>query len=80
MKIRYEGEEAELGDIGQLPVEVEVIEAEMAIKTDTSNLKVYAINSEGFITGVIPSSYEDGRLKFKLGENFCSIYYLIQAE
>ncbi len=80
MKIRYEGEEAELGDIGQLPVEVEVIEAEMAIKTNTSNLKVYAINSEGFITGVIPSSYEDGMLKFKLGENFCSIYYLIQAE
>lgn len=80
MKIKCEGEEAELEDIGQLPVEVEVIEVEMAIKTNIPDLKVYAINSEGFITGIIPSTYENGMLKFKLGENFCSIYYLIQAE
>jgi len=80
MEFKFEGDYAELINIGQLPVQVEVIEAEIGIKTNIPNLKIWAVNSEGFYIGVIPSNYEEGVLKFKIGESFCSIYYLIQAE
>ena len=58
---------------------MEVIEAEIRIKTEIPALKVWAVNAEGF-AGVVPSSYEDGVLSFRLGEKFASMYYLIQAE
>ncbi|MGC8718327.1 MAG: hypothetical protein ACP5RW_10060, partial [bacterium] len=80
MEFNFEGEYAELINLGQLPVQVEVIEVEISIKTNTPNLKVWAISSEGFYIGAIPSTYEEGMLRFKIGESFCSIYYLIQAE
>ena len=80
MEFKFEGDYAELINIGRLPVQVEVIEGEIGIKTNIPNLKIWAVNSEGFYIGAIPSNYEEGTLKFKIGESFCSIYYLIQAE
>jgi len=80
MEFNFEGEYAELINLGQLPAQVEVIEAEISIKTNIPNLKVWAVSSEGFYIGAIPSTYEKGILRFKIGESFCSIYYLIQAE
>ena len=40
-------------------------------------LKVLAVNAEGFFAGVVPSAYEDGILKLTLGGKFTSMYYLI---
>ena len=41
---------------------------------------VAAGKAESAFVGNIPVTYEDGCMKFKLGEKFLSIYYLIQAE
>ena len=70
----------ELSELGKAPIVCEVIEAEISIKTDRRDLLVWAINSESAFVGNIPVKYEDGCMKFKLGEKFPSIYYLIQAE
>ncbi len=67
-------------DVGRPPILVEVIEAEIHLKTQLSTLKVWAVNAEGFLAGVVTSTYENGILKFRLGEVFPSMYYLIQAE
>lgn len=67
-------------EVGRPPILVEVIEAEIRIKTEIETLKVWAVNAEGFFAGVVPSTYENGIFKFKLGGRFASMYYLIQAE
>ena len=67
-------------DYGKAPVLVESIQAEIAIETDVSGLVVWAISPEGFYVGLVPSTYEDGKLKFKVGEVSQSLYYLIVKE
>ena len=64
-------------DIGKPPVNVEVIKAEIEIKTDCDGLSVWAISPEGFYIGTVPATYENGILRFKLGEVAHSMYYLI---
>ena len=65
-------------DYGKPPVLVEVIKATIEIKTDVDGLVVHAISPEGFEIGKIDTVYEDGKLKFTLGEDTQSMYYLIQ--
>jgi hypothetical protein len=60
-----------------LGIEAEVIEADIEIETDRPTLEVWSIDSEGFYAGRIDSKYEDGRLKFTIGEEFACMYYLI---
>ena len=67
-------------DLGRAPIVCEVIEAEIAIKTDRRNMVVWAVNAEGFFAGQIPVTYEDGYMKFTVGPKFPSVYYFIQAE
>lgn len=66
-------------DIGTNPIEVEVIHADIELKTSVPNLEVWAIDSEGFYSGRLNSVYEDGTLKFTVGEEFPCMYYLIVA-
>ena len=70
----------QMDDFGKAPILCEVIEAEVAIRTSHSNMVVWAINAEGIFVGNVPTKYEDGFLKFTLGQKSPSIYYLIQAE
>lgn len=70
----------QLDDFGRVPIQCEVIEAEIAIQTDRKNMVVWSVNAEGVFSGNVPTKYEDGWLKFTLGSNFPSPYYLIQAE
>ena len=66
-----------LVEIGKTPILAEVIEAELEIECATENMLVCGITAEGYYTGTIPSTYEDGKLKFKIGDKFPSIYYHI---
>jgi hypothetical protein len=75
---KFEGEQ--MLDYGKPPILIEVIEAEIAIQTERTTLKVLAVNAEGMFVGAVKSRYEDGALRFKLGETMPSMYYLIQAE
>ncbi len=75
---KFDGEQ--MLDYGKPPILIEVIEAKITLKTVQSDLKVWAVNAEGFFIGRIPSEYKDGKLMFKLGDMYPSMYYLIQAE
>ena len=66
--------------LGKPPVEIEVIEADIELQTSHATLRVIGINAEGMQTGEIPSQYENGRLRFTIGQQFCSMYYLLQVE
>ena len=62
------------------PIICEVIEAEIELETKEKNLAVWSVNAEGLYSGKLPTRYEDGKLKFTLGNTCPSIYYLIMAE
>lgn len=74
----FEGEQ--MLDYGRPPITVEVIEAEIRLKTNNPDMYVWAVNAEGFYTGRVPASYENGWLIFKTGEVAPSLYYLIIKE
>ena len=67
-------------DIGHAPIVSEVIKADIAFKTEQKDLRVWAINAEGYYVGFVSTTYEDGWLKFRLGEEFPAAHYLIMAE
>lgn len=75
---KFEGDK--MLDYGKPPVLIEVIEADIHLKTHHNDLRVWAVNAEGFFVGVVPTRYENGVLSFALGNEFPSMYYLIQAE
>ena len=66
-------------EFGQLPVRVEVIKAKINLKTNRDNLRIYSITEKGMIHGIIPAEYKDGVLSFEIGQNWRSMYYLIQT-
>lgn len=66
-------------NVGHGPILVEVIYADVAIRTSRSNLRVRAVNPKGFFIGDVPSEYKDGVLRFSLGQSSASMYYLIHT-
>ena len=69
-------------DAGRQPVLAEVIEADIAIKTEIGDkLKVWGVNAEGFYAGKLPTTYQDGVLSFRIGDEMNpACYYLIVKE
>lgn len=67
-------------DQGKPPVTVEVIKAEIEIKTDVEGMTVWAVSPEGFYIGTVPATNENGKLKFTVGNTSQSMYYLIVKE
>ncbi len=65
-------------DRGRGPILAEVIEAEIELETRVAGLKVAAVNPDGMLIGPAPETSEPGKLRFALGGQFPSIYYLIQ--
>lgn len=66
---------------GSAPILIEVIEAEIILDTTVSDLKVWAVNAEGFYVGSPRSWYgEDGKFHIEIGKTMRSMYYLIQKE
>jgi len=74
----FDGEK--LLDFGTGPIEVEVIDAVISIKTDVPRLRVWSVNSEGYYVGRIPVEYEDGWIRFHVGPEYPGMYYLIMQE
>ncbi|NLB45219.1 MAG: hypothetical protein GX821_08650, partial [Clostridiaceae bacterium] len=78
--MKFSEDRTEVLDTGKAPIQIEVIEADIAICTDKKNLTVWSIGPEGFYTGRITSTCVDGVLKFHLGDTCQSMYYLILEE
>ena len=75
---KYNEDRTQQLDPGHGPIQVEIIEATIEIKTNKKNLRVMSINPQGMITGYMPSEYKDGTFRFEIGKEFQSMYYLIQ--
>ena len=75
---KYNEDHTKQLDVGHGPIQVEIIEATIEIETDKTDLRVMAINPQGFLTGYIPSEYKDGIFSFEIGKEYQSMYYLIQ--
>ena len=60
----------------------EVIQATIHLETtEGQNLKVWGVNAEGFYSGNVPTTYENGILSFTVGdEENPACYYLIVKE
>ena len=76
----YNNDHTTLLKEGKAPILIEVIEAEIAIKTPYKNMRVWSVDPEGYYTGLMPTTYEDGVLKFTIGKEFESMYYLVQEQ
>ena len=75
------GPYCEMKDFGKPPIICQVIEAQIAIRTQRRDLSIWSIGPEGTFVGNVPIKYEDGYAKFTIGSiKNASIYYLIQAE
>ncbi|MBE6981507.1 MAG: hypothetical protein E7437_04195 [Ruminococcaceae bacterium] len=72
---RMDGEK--LLDIGTGPIEAEIIDAQIAIKTDNEKLRVWSVNSEGFYIGNPEAEHKDGWMHFHIGPKYPGLYYLI---
>ena len=69
-------------DAGRQPILAEVIEADIRIKTDIGDkLKVWGVNAEGFYAGKLSTTYENGEISFRIGDEMNpACYYLIIKE
>ena len=43
-------------------------------------MRIWSVDDEGYLTGIIPSEYNNGILEFEIGNMHESIYYLIQKQ
>ena len=64
---------------GEPTTVAEVVRGTVRLRTEIPNMKVFSITAEGMMQAIIPNTYENGILTFKLGEKFASVHYLIQA-
>ncbi len=69
-------------DPGKPPIMAEVIEADISLKTKYGQkMQVWGVNAEGYYAGQLQTTYEDGFLKFHIGDkNNPACYYLIVKE
>ncbi len=65
---------------GHAPILIDVIEADVKIRTENDRLTVWAVNYRGQLMGIVASEYKDGMLSFRIGGEFPSMYYLIQEQ
>ena len=75
---QFDGEK--MIDIGHAPIVSEVIEADISIRTKYDDLTVWAVNSDGYYVGKLPTTYADGWMKFHTGNHYPAQYYLIVKE
>lgn len=66
-------------DAGKPPIMAEVIEADIRLKINNPKaMKIWGVNAEGFYAGRVHTTYEDGYLCFRLGDqDNPACYYLL---
>ena len=76
----FDGEK--LLEVGKAPILAEVIQADIHLETEHGQkMKVWGVNAEGFYSGAVPTTYENGILSFTVGdEENPACYYLIVKE
>ena len=74
----FDGEK--MVNYGHLPIQMEVIDAEIEIETEVPDLRVWSITTDGFYGGQVPVEYLDGKIRFHVGPHWPSEYYLIMQE
>ena len=69
-------------EVGKAPILAEVIRAEIRLETEHGQkMKVWGVNAEGFYSGAVPTTWENGVLRFTVGdEENPACYYLIVKE
>jgi hypothetical protein len=75
---RYNDDHTERLYMGDAPILVEVIEAELELKTTQPALRLFAIDPDGFIRDHATIAIADGVASFSIGGKCPSMYYLIQ--
>jgi len=75
---RYNDDHTERFYVGDAPVIIEVIEAEVELETSQPALRVFAIDPDGHITDHAAAKIEGGVARFAVGGKYPSMYYLIQ--
>ena len=75
---QFDGEK--MINIGHAPIISEIIEADISIRTKYDDLTVWAVNSDGYYVGKLPTTYADGWMKFHTGNHYPAQYYLIVKE
>ncbi len=75
--MEYSDDFEELLDIGEPPVLLEPVEAEIAMAGE--ELEVHALDHAGRLTEqTVPVILEDGRSAFRIGVDYKAVYYLVQ--
>ena len=69
-------------EVGKPPIMAEVIRANIRLETEHgAAMKVWGVNAEGFYSGAVPTTYENGILSFTVSdEENPACYYLIVKE
>jgi hypothetical protein len=75
---RYNDDHTERFCVGDAPVLIEVIEAEIEMKTSQPALRLFAIDPDGFVRDHATIAIADGAARFAIGGKYPSMYYLIQ--
>lgn len=65
---------------GHLPIQIEVIDAEIELETEVEGLRVWSVTDDGFYGARIPVEKLDGKIRFHVGPQWPSQYYLIMKE
>lgn len=75
---QFDGEK--MIDVGHAPIMSEVITADISIRTKHDNMTVWAVNSDGYYVGKVPTDYKDGWLTIHCGNHFPAQYFIIVKE
>ncbi|MGQ9681088.1 MAG: hypothetical protein ACUVX9_00975 [Anaerolineae bacterium] len=79
---RYDEQHTKQLDFGRPPILIEPIVAALELRTSRPNLKVWVISEHGEAVTRLPTTYQDGVLRFQIGPqptwNPSTIYYLLR--
>lgn len=65
---------------GTGPILIDPIRADISLRTERDDLRVWAIGSDGTRLGEVPSRHEGGRLVFRIGPEGRTMYYELAGE
>jgi hypothetical protein len=65
---------------GKGPTQIEGLAAEVQLLTDRNDLKVYALDVTGARAAVVPSTLQNGKLRFSISPRWRTVWYEIAAD